>query len=373
MTSIFIGIPEYFRIKILKSCKCFIRNLHELQKLLYVYYSKAAKTLNDIICNKIELSRNLLYNNQKGRKMDTAIALHFNTLHGIRLQEVIGNYIIEIEPASFCVFDREKPTNRQHYHNHYELCIITGGVGEYLHDGELYTLGEGDVIIANPGVMHEIRLSRDDSGRRHENLYLVFFNIYIQGSLSKIPESFEEKKLSSFLTSHFAMRKSCRHILSYLSFFKTYMDYNSGKNYSVWNAVKGMALDSLFSLVGDKNNQYKGKSLPSESIVESAIRYISANLSEKLYISDIASNTHTSVRNLQHLFRKYLNKSVSEYICDRRLSVAAGYLKMNFKISDVCPLVGVNDPAQFSRIFKRFYGISPKKYQMLHSPSAGHV
>ena len=305
--------------------------------------------------------------------MDTAIALHFNTLYGIRLQEVIGNYIIQIEPASFCVFDRDNPTNRQHYHNYYELCIVTGGLGEYLHGGEMYTLEEGDVFIANPGVMHEIRLPANDSGKRHENLYLVFFNINIQRSLSKVPENFEEEMLSSFLASHFTVRKSCRHILSYLSFFKTYMEYNSSKNYSIWNAVKGMALDSLFSLVGDKNNQYKGKSLPSESIVESAIRYISANLSEKLYISDIASNTHTSVRNLQHLFRKYLNKPVGEYICDRRLSVAAGYLKMNFKISDVCTLVGINDPAQFSRLFKLFYGIPPKKYQMLHSPSAGHV
>ena len=305
--------------------------------------------------------------------MDKAVALHFNTLHGIRIQEVIGNYIIEIEPVSFCGFDKDAPTNGQHYHNNYELCIITGGSGEYLHGGELYALGEGDVFIANPGVMHEIRLFRDEAGRKQENLYLVFFNIYIQRSLSKTPENFEEEMLSSFLTNHLIVKKSCRQILSYLSFFKTYMDYNSGRNYSVWNAVKGMALDSLFSLVDDKNNRFIGKSLPSEGIVESAVRYVSANLSEKLYITDIASNTHTSVRNLQHLFKKYMNKPVSEYICERRLSVAAGYLKMNFKISDVCPLVGINDPAQFSRLFKQFYGISPKKFQMIHSPSAGQI
>ncbi len=265
------------------------------------------------------------------------------------------------------------PTNGQHYHSYYELCIITGGTGEYLHGGERYPLGEGDVFIANPGVMHEIRLSRDDSGRGRDNLYLVFFNVYLQGSLSKIPESFEEEMLSSFLAGHFTVKKSCRHILAYLTFFKTYMEYDSARNYSVWNAAKGMAVDSLFSLVKDKSNQYEGKSFPTESVVESAIRYIAANLSEKLYVGDIAFNTHTSVRNLQHLFKKFLNKPVSEYICERRLTVAAGYLKMNFKVSDVCPLVGINDPAQFSRLFKEFYGISPKKYQMLHSPSAGHM
>lgn len=308
------------------------------------------------------------------KRMENATALHFNALHGIRLQEVMGNYILEIEPALFCAFDRNTPTNGQHYHNnYYELCIVTGGAGEYLHGGEIYTLGEGDVFIADPGVMHEIRISKDDTGRARDKLYLVFFNIHIQSSLSKVPESFEEEMLSSFLAAHFTVRKSCRHILTYLSFFKAYMEYHSGGNYSIWNAVKGMAVDSLFSLVGDKNNQYKGKSLPSESIVESAVRYIAANFSEKLYIGDIASNTHTSVRNLQHLFKKYLCMPVSEYIRERRLTMAASYLKMNFKVSDVCPLVGINDPAQFSRLFKEFYGISPKKYQMIHSPSAGHL
>jgi AraC-like DNA-binding protein len=64
-----------------------------------------------------------------------------------------------------------------------------------------------------------------------------------------------------------------------------------------------------------------------------------------------------------------MKKSVSRYIRERRLSLAASFLNMNFKIRDVASMVGINDPAQFSRLFKEFYGISPKKYQMIHSPS----
>lgn len=308
--------------------------------------------------------------------MDNSIAIHFNTLHGIRMQEITGNHIIDIEPVSFCIFDNEMPTNSQHYHNFYELCIVTGGIGEYLHGREKYRLAEGDVFIANPGVMHEIRLLKEETGKRRDNLYLVFFNINIQGCNLKKPENYEEERLASFFTYHNIVRKSCRQILSYLSFFKTYMEYNSKISFGVYNAVKGMAMDCLFSLVGDGNNQIDGnkqiigKANPAASILDTAIKYVNANLSEKLYLKDIAGNSHTSSRNLQLLFQKNIKKTVSEYILDRRMSLAAGYLKMNFRISDVCPIVGINDPAHFSRLFKRFYGISPKKYQMIYSSLA---
>jgi AraC-like DNA-binding protein len=42
---------------------------------------------------------------------------------------------------------------------------------------------------------------------------------------------------------------------------------------------------------------------------------------------------------------------------------------MNFKICDVASMLGINDPSQFSRLLKEFYGISSKKYQMIHSTS----
>lgn len=303
--------------------------------------------------------------------MDKAAAKHFNALHGKRIQEIIGNFIIEIEPMSCCIFDRSAPSNGQHYHNYYEMCVITDGSGEFFHGGETYPLAEGDVFIANPGVVHEIRLSRDEKGNFVKNLTLVFFNIYIQASHKKPAMNYEEEMIMSFLAEHLIVRKSCKHILSYLNFFKSYMEYLPGGNYSILNAIKGMALDSLFSLVDKKNKQFGMKLPEADSIVESALQYITANFSNKIYIGDIAAHSHTSVRNLQHLFKKHLNKTVSDYICDYRLSIAAGYLKMNFKVSDVGPLVGISDPGQFSRLFKNFYGISPKKFQMIHSPSVG--
>jgi AraC-like DNA-binding protein len=105
-------------------------------------------------------------------------------------------------------------------------------------------------------------------------------------------------------------------------------------------------------------------------ILQEAIRYIKVNLFNNPSITDIARHANTSPRNLQHLFQKHLEKSVLEFEREGRMSIAAGYLKMNFHISEIASLLGIGDISQFSRTFKKHYGISPKKYQQQYSSTS---
>lgn len=63
------------------------------------------------------------------------------------------------------------------------------------------------------------------------------------------------------------------------------------------------------------------------------------------------------------MFSKYLNLTPKQYINSRKINLAKVYLKMNYKVSDVSSLVGINDISQFSRLFKKHCGISPKSFQ----------
>lgn len=301
--------------------------------------------------------------------MQNSTAAYFDNLNRLHIKEIIGNYIIDIEPVAFCTFDKVVPTNGQHLHNCFELCIVTGGTGKFLHGNNSYILKEGDVFIADPKVFHEICILNGNASGTNNSLNLIFFNINIHGHIVTKAIGYEEKMILRFLNDHKTVAKNQFQILSYLDFIKHYKRYPALDDYGIKKIVKTLALESLFLLISDSEKSNEDNMIPTDSIIDKATLYIGSHLSENLYLKDIARHVTTSVRNLQHLFQKHLKKTVTEYIKERRLAIAAGYLKMNFMVSNVCSLVGINDPARFSRLFKQFYGISPKKYQMLHSSS----
>lgn len=295
--------------------------------------------------------------------MNISPASQFNKVSEIKIEEVLGNYLIIIEPGCFCVFDRNKPSNGIHYHNFYELCLVTGGYGEFIHGGKVYKVHEGDIFLANPKIEHEIRISAPNDAGHAGSMHLVFFRINIHSSSDALPKQYEEKILKEFLVKHSIVSRAQKYLFNYLNFINNYTEFDSKINYGLYQAVKNMALESIFSLVNFQETQFQ-KPIPSVTIVDRAVNYIEGNLHRRILISEVAASIYTSERNLQHLFQKHMKKSITEYVNQRKTSIAAGYLKMNFKVSDIGGLVGINDVAQFSRLFKKYYGIPPKKYQL---------
>lgn len=297
--------------------------------------------------------------------MDINIAAQFNKLSGITAEEVLGNILIRIDTGTLCVFDVNTPSNGLHFHNCYEMCIVTGGTGEFLHNGVTYPLQEGDVFIADPGVLHEIRLSKGRSADYAGSLHLVFCRVYIHADGNSVPGTYEEKMLREFMTAHSVISRSQKQLFSYLYFIEQYTSYNCREEFGLHQALKNLMLSSLFSLVGSRGDYERHAP---QSAVDLAIEYIGANLHRHIRIGEVAANACTSVRNLQYLFRKNLNRSVVDYINQRKAAVAAGYLKMNFRVAEVGSIIGVNDSAQFSRMFKKYLGMPPKEYQLSRSP-----
>lgn len=298
--------------------------------------------------------------------MDINTASLFNLTTGTTVKENLNSFTFQIQPGSLSRMDKSFPTNGMHSHNFYELCFVVSGTGEYIHGKEQFILCEYDVFIANPNVKHEIRLLKDASGKYINKLNLVFFIIEIIPSGNTPPKPqicYEEKVLTSFILNHSAHRKSCSHLLSYLDFLQNYTVINKGSGFGVYHMVRNMAFDGILCLTEHTEKQ-RLVDTQRENNFHLALLFIESNLNRRLHISEIASHIFTSKRNLHYMFKDYLNKTVNDYINERKMSAAALYLRMKYRAGDVCLLVGINDLAQFSRLFKKYYKVSPKKYQV---------
>ena len=94
--------------------------------------------------------------------------------------------------------------------------------------------------------------------------------------------------------------------------------------------------------------------------IANAIEFIENNLTERIDIEDVARNAYVSSFYFQKIFSALCGFSPSEYIRNRRLTLAAQELcSTDAKVIDIALKYGYNSPDSFARAFTAFHGIPP--------------
>ncbi len=102
------------------------------------------------------------------------------------------------------------------------------------------------------------------------------------------------------------------------------------------------------------------------AIVQNSILMIDADLSADLSLSTLAEAQNISAGYLSSLFKKETGKTITAYINDRRMKLAAHLLSTTrLQIQTVALHCGILDVQYFSKVFKKFTGKTPKEYRMI--------
>ena len=98
-------------------------------------------------------------------------------------------------------------------------------------------------------------------------------------------------------------------------------------------------------------------------VVDLAIRFIEANLFEKLSLEQIAAVAKISDSTLLRLFKKLVGHTPYKYIKIRRLDEAAILLKKgDLSVGDVAVLIGYEDFSAFAKAFRTHFGQPPSSF-----------
>lgn len=291
---------------------------------------------------------------------------HSSFVTGMKIRESFGRYELLCKAGDICAFGFEQISNQVHIHDCYELCVITSGSGKFIHNDEEFFIKEGDVIIADKGVPHEVQSVNMQDMR----LLYIFIEISVNNSLV-LTKTMEDNLIHGFMTKHYPVASSFHYILLYLDFIENYNMQKPGRHFGTYQALKNLVLESLAAL--SSNVPLLNTQVASQNSLERALDYIDANLHKKISVMDIVTETHVSQRNLEYLFKKKLGSTIIGYVNERKVHRACHYLEMCFNISDTGRLVGVPDLIQFSRLFSKHKGMSPSKYQMMHGTGKNQV
>lgn len=80
-------------------------------------------------------------------------------------------------------------------------------------------------------------------------------------------------------------------------------------------------------------------------------------------IGELAEKCNVSAAYLSRLFKRYANSTPSQLLLQRKMNHAAELLLAeSLMVKEVAGSVGYDDPYYFSRSFKQFFGVSPKRF-----------
>ncbi|MBQ9764689.1 MAG: AraC family transcriptional regulator [Lachnospiraceae bacterium] len=275
-----------------------------------------------------------------------------------------GRYDItpcDLNPTMLFI-SKGKMTRNSSYHSHdfAEITYILSGKGQYYIEGEVYNVQPGDLIMCNPGVKHHNIVTSPTEptvecfiGFTDFSFYNMPENSIVFNDNSPIlrPNSELKQKLSKLCYAMLAEN-----------------DTNQvGKYFMLKARLIEIMLLLMRELVVPKDGQ-EGCNFESHYknyAVNQIISYFDEHCSEKISLDRIAKNMYLSPVYISKIFKEETGESPINYLIKTRLERAKIMLESPapINIKKIATNVGYDDAYHFSKLFKKYYGVSPLHYR----------
>ncbi len=133
--------------------------------------------------------------------------------------------------------------------------------------------------------------------------------------------------------------------------------------------TEGLASQSDIELRKNGNDQNtreaeEGAGNAGSFVVRQAMEYMQDHYQEKLTLQGLAEHCYVSQWHLSKLLNRFSGKSFYDLLNEIRISKAKELLAdPKLKIGDISEMVGYADTAHFSKLFKKYEGISANDYR----------
>lgn len=101
-------------------------------------------------------------------------------------------------------------------------------------------------------------------------------------------------------------------------------------------------------------------------IIQEAEKYILRHYADNLTLQSVASEVHVTPVWLSKLFKKEKKQTFLEYLTEVRMENSKVMLgEVKYRIYQISSFVGYKDPVHFTKLFKKYTGLTPKEYRRM--------
>lgn len=247
-----------------------------------------------------------------------------------------------------------------HYHDYYEMSIVLNckNVVYFCNQTE-YRISEGDIVLCNVFEPHYYKEVGPDAHCERFNLGIEFTKL-LQFSTkdADLPVLFQK-----YNDSYPIMHLGFNELLKYYELIDLYKKHKLKHGNEILKS--GLVQLLLAYTYEDTYRHLKRDNGSSENIhaVTVVVEYIHSHISENITLSQLAKEANYSVSYICAAFKSVMNKTINNYIKEKRLDLAIQYLKTDLPISEAAEKAGFNNYSYFYKAFKGVYGISPAEYK----------
>jgi two-component system response regulator YesN len=99
-------------------------------------------------------------------------------------------------------------------------------------------------------------------------------------------------------------------------------------------------------------------------VIEEIKQYIMDNFDKKISLADLSNHFYMNLYYLSQLFKEKTGQTYLEYLTQLRIERARQLLERgDFKVYEICQMVGYSDTTHFSRLFEKMVGCKPSEYR----------
>ncbi len=235
-----------------------------------------------------------------------------------------------------------------HWHDYYELSLVTGGAADHVVNGERRELSRGHAFLLTPADFHELRVRSDQP--------LDCYNVVVAPGLV-------ERHLT-VLTPVPGTPALPWHAPDLLDVEADLSRLERELNEPRWGS-QALAEALVVSVLVELARRCAGPAdHPPVTVgdpgLHAAVLYVDRHFREPLRLADVAARAHLSPNYFSERFRAYTGTTFQTYLQDRRLRFAHSLLTATtLSVTEVCHAAGFNSLAHFGRAYRRHYGAPP--------------
>jgi len=248
-----------------------------------------------------------------------------------------------------------------HDHDYTELAYILSGKGRYLIEEKEYDVEPGDLIICNPGVKHThvvtnskeptIEFISGFTDFQFKNMAPNSIELVDGGCIVHMSAELKQE-IAMHCYAMIAEKES--NLIGRYFMFKTHL--------------MQMLLLVMREISEIEKTSQKGCNFESYNksyAVNRIINYLNENYENKISLEQIAHNIYLSPVYISKIFKEETGESPINYLIKIRLEKAKDILLNSDggSIKSIANQVGYDDVYHFSKLFKKYYGVSPLYYK----------
>lgn len=251
-----------------------------------------------------------------------------------------------------------------HNHDGYELYLLLDGKVNLYTEGEGKILERGDLVLIKPYDFHHAKILQYD---KYDRVVINFKDSILEkisSDITDLSQCFNQTPSGRLHFAHLGEEEIHRFLSSAVALSEALNDTAFGAD-----VLSKALLTQILVMINrcvtvNRNVEFMGI-MP--KLVSDTFAYIEKHLAEDLSLTTLEKHFQYNGTYISRCFRKTIGITLQQYIIAKRIALAQQYLRQGISPCDVCFMTGFNNYSNFSRTFLQQIGISPKKYQLLHT------